>query len=81
MENKETKIEYPRTWEFCIFGKDKEKMRNAVDECIPNKLSHEDSKSNKKFHSQKVKVHVSSEEERNELYARLKDHPEITYIL
>ena len=75
------KLEYPRTWEFCIFGTDKEKMKCAVDECIPNKLSHKDSKSTKKYHSQKVKVHVTSENERNELYKRLKDHPEIIYIL
>ena len=78
---KENKIEYPRTWEFCIFGTNKEKMRSAVEECIPNKLSHNDSKSNKKYHSQKVKVHVNSEDERNELYSRLKNHPEIMYIL
>jgi len=78
---KDAKIEYPRTWEFCIFGTDKNKMKEAVDECIPTKIEHKDSKSTKKYHSQKVKVHVSSEDERNELYERLKNHPEITYIL
>ena len=78
---KEAKIEYPRTWEFCIFGKDKEKMKTAVDECIPTKISHEDSKSHKSYHSQKIKVHVNSEEERNALYEKLKNHPEISYIL
>ena len=81
MENKEAKVEYPRTWEFCVFGKNKDKLRDAVDECIPNKLSSKDSKSHKSFHSHKVQVHVTNEDERNELYARLKDHPEITYIL
>ena len=78
---KEAKIEYPRTWEFCIFGKDKEKMKTAVDECIPTKISHEDSKSHKSYHSQKIKVHVNSEDERNALYEKLKNHPEISYIL
>ena len=80
MEDKE-KIEYPRTWEFCVFGKDKEKMKSAVDECIPTKISHEDSKSHKSYHSQKIKVHVNSEDERNALYEKLKNHPEISYIL
>jgi len=78
---KEAKIEYPRIWEFCIFGTDKDKMREAVKECIPNNISHEDSKTHKKFHSQKVKVHVNNEDERNELYKKLQDHPEIKYIL
>jgi len=78
---KENKIEYPRTWEFCVFGKNKDKMSDAITECIPNKISHEHSKSHKSYHSQKVKVHVSSEDERNELYEKLKNHPEIMYIL
>ena len=78
---KDAKIEYPRDWEFCIFGKNKEKMKDAVKECIPNAIEHKDSKSTKKYHSQKVKVFVSNEEERNILYDRLKNHPEITYIL
>jgi putative lipoic acid-binding regulatory protein len=81
MNEKENKLEYPRVWEFCVFGKDKDKMKQAVEECIPNKISHEDSKSHKSYHSQKVKVNVSSEDERNELYKRLQDHPEIKYIL
>ena len=83
MENKtkDAEVEYPREWEFCIFGKDKEKMKNAIDECIPEKLAHKDSKSHKKFHSQKVKVFVNNEEERNSLYGKLQNHPEILYIL
>jgi len=84
MENNKlenAKVEYPREWEFCVFGKNKEKMKSAIDECIPEKLSHKDSKSHKKFHSQKVKVFVNNEDERNELYDRLKNHPEILYIL
>jgi len=32
----EKKIEYPRMWGFRIIGEDKEKMRNAVKECIDN---------------------------------------------
>jgi putative lipoic acid-binding regulatory protein len=79
MEN--NKLEYPRNWEFCIFGKNKEKMREAVDECIKNKIEHKDSKSHKSYHTQKVKVYVNSEDERNELYEKLKNHPEISYIL
>ncbi|RUM56562.1 MAG: DUF493 domain-containing protein [Nautilia sp.] len=81
MEKKEAKIEYPCTWEFCVFGKDKQKMKEAIDKCLPNHFDHKDSKSHKSFHSQKVKVIVNNEEERNELYKKLQDHPEIKFIL
>jgi len=81
MENKDAKVEYPRTWEFCVFGKDKAKLKDAVEECIPHHISSKESKSHKSFHSHKVQVHVTSEDERNELYKKLQDHPEIKYIL
>jgi putative lipoic acid-binding regulatory protein len=78
---KNEKLEYPRTWEFCVIGKDKDKLKNAIKECIPNGFDHRDSKSHKSYHSQKIKTQVSSQEERDELFKRLQNHPEITYIL
>ncbi len=80
-EIKDAKIEYPCTWEFCVFGKDKEKLHDAIKECLPNHFDHKHSKSHKSFHSQKAKVMVNSEDERNELYKKLQEHPEIKYIL
>ena len=26
----DAKVEYPREWEFCLFGKDKDKLREAI---------------------------------------------------
>ena len=74
MEKKEAKIEYPCTWEFCVFGKDKNKLHNAIKECLPTHFDHKHSKSHKNFHSQKAKVIVNSEDERNELYKKLQNH-------
>jgi len=81
MENKENKLEYPRTWEFCVIGKDKKKLHNAIKECLPEHFDHKDSKAHKSFCSQKAKVNVESEEERNKFYKKLQEHPEIKYIL
>jgi putative lipoic acid-binding regulatory protein len=78
---KENKLEYPRTWEFCVIGKDKEKLHEAIKECLPDHFDHKYSKTHKSLNSQKAKVIVSSEEERNELYKKLQNHPEVKYIL
>jgi len=75
------KIEYPCDWEFCVFGKDKDKLHAAIKECLPEHFDHKHSKSHKSFCSQKAKVRVESEEERNELYKKLQNHPEIKFIL
>jgi len=80
MEEKK-KVEYPRVWEYCVMGSDKEKLHNAIEEVMPNHQGIKDSKSTKKYHSKKVKHLVNSQEERDELFKRLKDHPEIVYIL
>jgi len=77
----DAKVEYPRTWEFCVIGKNKNSLKDAIKECVPDGFDHQDSKSHKKYHSQKVKVLVNSQDERDELFKRLQGHPEITYIL
>ena len=61
---------------------DKEKMRNAVKECINNQeCKVEDNKSHGKYHSQKFEAYVTSEEERNEFFKRLQNHKDIKLIL
>ncbi len=77
----ENRVEYPREWEYCVMGNDKEKLHNAIEEVLPNHNGIADSKSTKKYCSKKVKYLVTSEEERDELFKRLKGHPEILYIL
>jgi putative lipoic acid-binding regulatory protein len=82
MEKKENKIEYPRMWGFRIIGEDKEKMRQAVKECIDNQeCKVEDNNTHGKYHSQKFEAYVTSEEERNEFYKRLQQHKDIKFVL
>ncbi len=82
MEKKEKKITYPRMWGFRVIGEDKEKIRQAIKECIHNQeCKVEDSKSNGKFHSQKFEAFVASEEERNEFFKRLQEHEHIKFVL
>jgi len=79
---KDKKIEYPRMWGFRIIGEDKEKMREAVKECIHNQeCKVEDNNSNGKYYSQKFEVYVTNEEERNEFFKRLQEHKDIKFVL
>ncbi len=82
MPNKRPDIKYPCMWGFRIIGEDKEKMKNAVKECIDNQECNiEDSKSNNKYHSQKFEAYCTSEEERNEFFKRLNKHKDIKFVL
>ncbi len=78
----EKKIEYPRMWGFRIIGEDKEKMREAVKDCIPNQdIKVEDNNQRGKYFSQKFEAYVTSEEERNEFFKRLQGHKDIKFVL
>ena len=82
MEKKENKIEYPRMWGFRVIGEDKDKMREAIRECIDNQeVKVEDNNQKGKYYSQKFEAYVTSEEERNEFFKRLQDHKDIKFVL
>jgi len=79
---KNDKIEYPCMWGFRVIGEDKEKMRNAIKECINNQeLNIEDNNQHGKYYSQKFEAYVTSEEERNEFFKRLQKHKDIKFVL
>ena len=76
------KIEYPRMWGFRVIGEDKEKMRDAIKECIDNQeCKIEDNNTHGKYFSQKFEAYVTSEDERNEFFKRLKQHKDIKFVL
>lgn len=80
-KNEENKVEYPRVWEYCLFAKHDTCIDTIIKEKVETYIEINESKKNTKFYSKKVKLYVSSEEERNEIYKRLASHPEIKYII
>jgi len=82
MEEAKKEITYPRKWGYTIIGTDREKMRQAVRECIDNQECEvRDSKQHGKYYSQKFEAVVNSEEERNRFYQRLQQHKDIKFVL
>ena len=79
---KNIQIQYPCYWEYTIIGTDREKMREAVRECINNQeYEIKNSKQHGKYFSQKFKVYVESEKERNHFFTNLKNHKDIKFVL
>ncbi len=82
MSNERPDIKYPCMWGFRIIGEDKEKMRNAVKECIDNQnVNVEDNNQKGKYYTQKFEAYCTSEEERNEFFKRLNKHKDIKFVL
>lgn len=76
-------IDYPTQWEYRIIGKDKKELEEIVKSIFPSSYTLKDGNTSHggKFVSIVVSTEVVSEEERNELFAKLKNHPHISMVL
>jgi putative lipoic acid-binding regulatory protein len=81
--NQEAIIEYPCEWFYKVIGSDKESVHNAVAGIIQDREYHiDDSNTSKtgKYQSFSVKVVVSDEAYRNNIYQALKVHDDIKFV-
>lgn len=81
--NGKPQIDYPTQWEYRIIGKDKKELEEIVKGIFPSSytLKEGNTSNGGKFVSIVVSTEVASEEERNELFAKLKNHPQISMVL
>ena len=81
--NVKPQIDYPTQWEYRIIGKDKKELEEIVKEIFPQgyELKDGQASSGGKFVSIVVSAEVASEQERNELFAKLKNHPQVSLVL
>lgn len=81
--NGKPQIDYPTKWEYRIIGKDKKELEEIVKEIFPQgyELKDGQASSGGKFVSIVVSAEVASEQERNELFAKLKNHPQVSMVL
>ncbi len=78
------RITYPCRWSFTLIGTDEGSIRNAAAECLGEKTYRlKPSKKSRggKYISLHLDTDVSSEEERNRLFAALKALPAIRMVL
>lgn len=82
--DKETIITYPCSWLYKIIGEDQEQIRHAAETVIagePCTISLSKSSKTGKYHCLNVELIVHTEEQRNALFALLKNHPHIKMVL
>ncbi len=78
------KLSYPRQWGFKIIGRDKERLKAAVEEVLGHKehlSSAGNSSRNGKFHSHNASCQVESEEERNRLFKAFQEHKDVDMVI
>jgi putative lipoic acid-binding regulatory protein len=77
-------IEYPCRWLYKIIGSDQGELEQAVQQIISGPqctITVSRSSSSGKYISINCEVEVYSEENRNDLYMALKQHPAVTMVL
>ena len=81
--NGKPQIDYPTQWEYRIIRKNKKELEEIVKEIFPQgyELKDGQASSGGKFVSIVVSAEVASEQERNELFAKLKNHPQVSMVL
>jgi putative lipoic acid-binding regulatory protein len=82
--DRKVEIDYPCEWKYKVIGEECEKIENAVKSvmgekahtCTPSRVSRKG-----RYHSYEVKTEVESEEERTELFHKLKKHDDLKMVL
>ncbi len=84
--NIEAKISYPCSWSYKVIGADKDMVKKAAESVMiaHNKeysLHYAHASRTGKYHSWGIILNVASEMERNFLFAKLKNHPQIKVVI
>jgi len=77
-------INYPTKWGFKVIGKDKVKVEQAIKDVMGDKAHIcKFSNTSKKgtFHSYSAECTVDSQEERDALYQKFKEHGDVDYTI
>lgn len=81
--NGKPQIDYPTIWEYRIIGKNRQELEEIVKKTFTQDYSLKEGQTSSggKFVSVVVSTQVASEQERNELFAKLKNHPQVSMVL
>ena len=77
-------IEYPCQWNFKVIGMVREKIENAISDCVSlpgKKISFSNVSKGGKYCSVNLEVTVADEQERNAIYISLKNHPDVKIVM
>jgi len=81
---KKVKITYPVEWKYRVIGKDKDKIQEAIKSIMQKRtygLSFSNTSSKGSYHSYELCTLVHNEDDRIELFYRLKEHNDVKMVL
>jgi putative lipoic acid-binding regulatory protein len=81
---KRPEIDYPCEWSFKVIGTDKQLVRRATEGVMDQReylLQYSKSSKTGKYHSWNIDLVVKDEHERNQIYAELKHHPDVSMVI
>ena len=82
--DKKAEIRYPCEWRYKVIGKEKKKIEQAVQSVMGGRIhqcQHANMSQKGHYHSYDVRTIVHNEDERTELFHRLKAHDDVTMVL
>ena len=77
-------IVYPTEWGFKIIGRDKDALRQVIQETMGDKehdCTYGNTSKNGKFHSYNAKCIVDTQEERDRIFKAFQDHDEVEMVI
>ena len=83
LNHKKPVIEYPCQWEYKLIGESQERISEAVFEACHDSysLTLSNQSAQGKYKSMRLLIVVRDEEQRNELFIKLKQHPAIKIVI
>ncbi|HIE35330.1 MAG TPA: DUF493 domain-containing protein [Campylobacterales bacterium] len=82
--NEKVKIEYPTIWRYKVIGENAKKTREAIKEVVDRltcTISFSKMSNKGKYQSFNADIFVHSEEEREKIFKKLKEHKDIKMVL
>ena len=80
----EAKVEYPRTWDYKVIGRDFQNVENAISKILANKkftMQKSNISSKGSYISVLLSTVVENEDIRNNIFVELKQHSDIKMVL
>ena len=78
------KLIYPCQWLYKVIGADQEQLQQAIMQVVQDtscSITPSNSSKTGKYHCLNLEITVQNEEERNRIYADLKEHPDVKVVL
>ncbi|MEM7309174.1 MAG: DUF493 domain-containing protein [Planctomycetota bacterium] len=84
MDPSELDLSYPCRWDYKVIGRDEQRIRAAVAEVLgsePHELEASNRSAGGRYLSFRVSVELRDDAQRTRIFAGLRDHADVVYVL